>query len=119
MTPELQIFGFVLLFNLPLHFREIKASTTDVYAGGRRTQTATYISASFKTWESKSMRDNGKRIKLAQAGRKSIFAPKVTLLKRKEERNKVKTLSHIKGKPTVHQGDRLPEKLTKKTSLLI
>lgn len=36
MTPELQIFGFVLLFNLPLHFREIKASTTSVYARGKK-----------------------------------------------------------------------------------
>jgi hypothetical protein len=33
MTPVLQILGFVLLFNLPLHFREIKVSTTGVYAG--------------------------------------------------------------------------------------
>jgi hypothetical protein len=61
MTPELQIFGLVPLFNLPLHFREIKASTTGVYAGGKRTQTDTFISVSFKTWESKSMKDNGKR----------------------------------------------------------
>lgn len=33
MTPILQLFGFVLLFNLPLHFKEIKVSTASVYAG--------------------------------------------------------------------------------------
>ena len=33
MTPARWIFGFVLLCNLPLHFKEIKASTTGAYAG--------------------------------------------------------------------------------------
>lgn len=115
MTPAQQIFGFVLLFNLPLHFREIKASTTGVYAGVTKTQP--HISQ----FHSKPGKANQWGImewdKISSVGEKTYLPSKMRLLKKAEEAKKKLNLGPISQEPTIHQGAHLPMKPMRRTEL--
>lgn len=106
MTPAQQIFGFVLLFNLPLHFREIKASTTGVYAGVTKTQP--HISQ----FHSKPGKANQWGImewdKISSVGEKTYLPSKVRLLKKAEEAKKKKNIQSRSHLTRAHNSSRCP-----------